>query len=57
MRGWCDLPAINDALRFGVSKGVDVTPSFLVNGDLRVGAPPMNRLAALMEYYLARSGH
>jgi protein-disulfide isomerase len=52
-----DLPAINDALRFGISHGVDVTPTFLVNGDLKVGAPPMNRLAGLMEYYLARSGH
>jgi protein-disulfide isomerase len=51
-----DLPAINDALRFGVNKGVDVTPTFLINGDLKVGAPPMNRLAGLMEYYLARSG-
>jgi protein-disulfide isomerase len=52
-----DLPALNDALRFGVSKGVDVTPTFLINGDLKVGAPPMNRLAGLMEYYLARAGH
>src|ERR1700738_355689 len=51
-----DLPAINDALRFGVSKGVDVTPTFLINGDLKVGAPPMNRLAGLLEDYLGRAG-
>jgi protein-disulfide isomerase len=52
-----DLAAIKDALSDGISKGVDVTPSFLTNGDLKVGAPPMNRLAALMDFYLARASH
>lgn len=51
-----DHAAITAALQFGVSKGVDVTPTFLINGDLKVGAPPMNRLAGLLEYYLARAG-
>jgi protein-disulfide isomerase len=50
-----DLPAIQDALRQGISKGVDVTPSFLINGELKVGAPPMNRLAPLLDIYLLRS--
>jgi protein-disulfide isomerase len=50
-----DVEALQAALAQGISKGVDVTPSFLVNGDLRVGAPPMNRLAALMDFYLART--
>ncbi|HEX8966900.1 MAG TPA: thioredoxin domain-containing protein [Chloroflexota bacterium] len=52
-----DLPAIHNAVSYGVSQGVDVTPSFLINGDLKVGAPPLNRLSALMEYYLARTLH
>jgi protein-disulfide isomerase len=52
-----DMGSIRDALQFGIGQGVDVTPTFLVNGDLKVGAPPMNRLAALMEYYLARTPH
>ena len=51
-----DMGAINEALQFGVGNGVDVTPTFLVNGDLKVGAPPLNRLSALMEYYLAHAG-
>ncbi len=50
-----DLPAIRDALAQGVAHGVQVTPSFLINGELRVGAPPMNRLAALLDFYLARA--
>jgi protein-disulfide isomerase len=49
-----DMPAIQEALRQGIRQRVDVTPSFLVNGDLKVGAPPMNRLAALLDSYLAR---
>jgi len=52
-----DMQAVHDALRFGLTKGIDVTPSFLINGELKVGAPPMNRLAALLEFYLARSSH
>ena len=50
-----DVPAIRDALNRGLEHGVEVTPSFLINGDLRVGAPPMNRLAALIDVYLART--
>jgi protein-disulfide isomerase len=49
-----DIPAIEDALRQGISRHVDVTPTFMVNGDLKIGAPPMNRLAALLDSYLAR---
>jgi protein-disulfide isomerase len=49
-----DMPAIEEALRQGFRQRVDVTPTFLVNGDLKVGAPPMNRLAALLDSYLAR---
>jgi protein-disulfide isomerase len=51
-----DIPAIFDALRDGVSRGVAVTPSFLINGDLKIGAPPMVRLAPLLDLYLARTG-
>jgi protein-disulfide isomerase len=50
-----DVSAIRDSLNRGLERGVEVTPSFLINGDLKVGAPPMNRLAALMDTYLARS--
>jgi protein-disulfide isomerase len=49
-----DIPAIEDALRQGIRQHVDVTPAFLINGDLKIGAPPMNRLAALLDSYLAR---
>jgi|ERR1051326_581284 protein-disulfide isomerase len=52
-----DLAALQDALRFGVSVGVDVTPAFLINGDLKIGAPPLSRLEALMDSYLARAPH
>jgi protein-disulfide isomerase len=52
-----DMPAIEEALRQGIRQRVDVTPTFLVNGDLKVGAPPMNRLAALLDSYLARPAH
>jgi protein-disulfide isomerase len=50
-----DWPAIFAARSAAIRQGVAVTPSFLINGDLRVGAPPLNRLSALMEFYLARS--
>jgi protein-disulfide isomerase len=49
-----DIPAIEEALRQGIRQRVDVTPAFLINGDLKIGAPPMNRLAALLDSYLAR---
>jgi protein-disulfide isomerase len=52
-----DGSAIQSALQQGVSMGIDVTPAFLVNGDLKIGAPPLNRLMALMEYYLAYRSH
>jgi protein-disulfide isomerase len=52
-----DLPAIKEALNAGIGRGVDVTPTFLINGDLKVGAPPLNRLSGLMDYYLARTSH
>jgi protein-disulfide isomerase len=52
-----DMPAIEEALRQAIRQRVDVTPTFLVNGDLKVGAPPMNRLAALLDSYLARPAH
>jgi len=52
-----DMPAIEEALRQGIRQRVDVTPTFLINGDLKVGAPPMNRLAALLDSYLARPTH
>jgi protein-disulfide isomerase len=52
-----EYQSIKASVDFGVSMGVDVTPAFLVNGDLRIGAPPLNRLEALMEYYLARTPH
>ena len=51
------LQGIKASVSYGLSLGVDVTPAFLVNGDLRIGAPPLNRLEALMEYYLARTPH
>lgn len=50
-----DVSAIRESLNQGLARGVEVTPSFLINGDLKIGAPPMNRLAALMDSYLARS--
>jgi protein-disulfide isomerase len=49
------LGLLKDAVRDGVSKGIDVTPSFLINGELKVGAPPLNRLSALIDFYLARA--
>jgi len=52
-----DMPAIEEALRQGIRQRVDVTPTFLINGDLKIGAPPMNRLAALLDSYLARPTH
>jgi protein-disulfide isomerase len=52
-----DGPTIKQAVSFGVANGVDVTPAFLINGDLKIGAPPPSRFNALMEYYLARSPH
>jgi protein-disulfide isomerase len=52
-----DLQGIRNSTSDGVSLGIDVTPAFLINGDLRIGAPPLNRLEALMEYYLARTPH
>jgi protein-disulfide isomerase len=53
LEGGQDGLAIRNALQQGVGMGIDVTPAFLVNGDLKIGAPPLNRLTALMEYYLA----
>jgi protein-disulfide isomerase len=50
-----DSAAIRESLSQATARGIEVTPSFLVNGDLRVGAPPMNRLSALMDFYLARA--
>jgi protein-disulfide isomerase len=50
-----DLPAMRDALNQGIGSGVQVTPSFLVNGDLKVGAPPLNRLSSLIDFYLVRT--
>jgi protein-disulfide isomerase len=50
-----DANAIHQALSFGVGNGVDVTPAFLINGDLKIGAPPANRFNGLMDYYLARA--
>jgi protein-disulfide isomerase len=52
-----EYQGIKSSVNYGVSLGVDVTPAFLINGDLRIGAPPLNRLEALMEYYLARTPH
>jgi protein-disulfide isomerase len=52
-----DAAAIKEAVSFGVNNGVDVTPAFLINGDLRIGAPPANRFTALLEYYLAHTPH
>jgi protein-disulfide isomerase len=57
MDGGQDLLSIKSSTEFGVNLGIDTTPAFLVNGDLRMGAPPLNRLEALMEYYLARTPH
>jgi protein-disulfide isomerase len=48
---------IQQEVRFGVSLGIDVTPAFLINGDLRIGAPPSSRFPALLESYLARVPH
>jgi protein-disulfide isomerase len=48
---------IQQEVRFGVSLGVAVTPAFLINGDLRIGAPPSSRFPALLESYLARVPH
>jgi len=50
-----DVSAIRESLNRGLARGVEVTPSFLINGDLKIGAPPINRLAALVDSYLARS--
>jgi len=50
-----DVSAIRESLNRGLARGVEVTPSFLINGDLKIGAPPINRLAALVDAYLARS--
>jgi protein-disulfide isomerase len=49
--------AIQRAVQFGVSLGIDVTPAFLINGDLRIGAPPSSRFPALLNSYLARVPH
>jgi protein-disulfide isomerase len=49
--------AIQRAVSFGISLGIDVTPAFLINGDLRIGAPPSSRFPALLESYLARVPH
>jgi protein-disulfide isomerase len=49
--------ALQDAVSFGVRAGVDVTPAFLINGELKIGAPPLARLEALTDSYLARSAH
>jgi protein-disulfide isomerase len=52
-----DAAGIKQAVSFGVGNGVDVTPAFLINGELKIGAPPANRFTALLEYYLARTPH
>jgi protein-disulfide isomerase len=52
-----EYQSIKASVGYGLGLGVDVTPAFLINGDLRIGAPPLNRLEALMEYYLARTPH
>jgi protein-disulfide isomerase len=49
-----DLIDIQDRIRGGILKGVTVTPSYLINGELKIGAPPFNRLSALLDTYLAR---
>jgi protein-disulfide isomerase len=49
-----DATVLKQAVSAGVNQGVQVTPSFLLNGDLRVGAPPLNRLTGLLDFYLAR---
>ncbi len=49
--------AVQRSISVGVSLGIDVTPAFVINGDVRIGAPPASRLKALMDSYLARTTH
>jgi protein-disulfide isomerase len=52
-----DFASLGEAVRFGLNVGVDVTPAFLINGELKIGAPPLSRLEALTDSYLARTAH
>jgi protein-disulfide isomerase len=49
--------AVQHSISIGVSLGIDVTPAFVVNGELHVGAPAPSRFNAFVDSYLARAAH
>lgn len=49
--------AVQRSIGIGVGLGIDVTPAFVLNGELHIGAPPPSRLNAFVDSYLARAPH
>ncbi len=47
--------AVQRSISFGVSLGINVTPAFVINGELHIGAPAPSRLNAFVDSYLARA--
>jgi protein-disulfide isomerase len=56
MNSGTEPKTIQTSIRYAVSLGIDVTPAFVMNGDLHIGAPPASRLNAFVDSYLARAG-
>jgi protein-disulfide isomerase len=57
MNSGVEPKAVQASIRYAVGLGIDVTPAFVVNGELHIGAPPASRLNAFVDSYLARVSH
>jgi len=57
MNSGVEPTAVQASIRNAVSLGINVTPAFVVNGELHIGEPPASRLNAFVESYLARLPH
>jgi protein-disulfide isomerase len=57
MNSGVEPKAVQASIRDAVSLGIDVTPAFVTNGDLHIGAPPPSRVNAFVDSYLARVPH
>ena len=57
MNSGAEPKAVQASIRYAVSLGIDVTPAFVINGELHIGAPPASRLNAFVDSYLARAPH